>query len=115
MQYSTKDFEIAKNFYKTHEEKCERFARSIHKLRESRKKYDDSRTKKSIVILQEVPDKVVENRHVSNICQATTMSGKKCSFKASCGRFCKKHSYDTNSKSSKFSLGVKPDLKKILL
>jgi hypothetical protein len=76
MQYSTKDFEIAKNFYKTHEEKCERFARSIHKLRESRKKYDDLRTKKSIVILQEVPDKVIENRHVSNICQATTMSGK---------------------------------------
>jgi hypothetical protein len=91
MLYEPKDLEIAKGLYKTQNEMCERFARSIHKLRESRKEYDDKREKNKIKFLDVVPEKHIQNRHVNNICQAITMSGKKCSFRASCGVFCKKH------------------------
>ena len=49
MEYSQKDLDIAKRLYNTKDEKCERFARSIHKLRESRKRYDDQRDKKRII------------------------------------------------------------------
>ena len=29
--------------------------------------------------------------HVASVCQAVNMSGAPCKFKATCGRFCKKH------------------------
>jgi hypothetical protein len=29
--------------------------------------------------------------HVASVCQAVNMSGVPCKFKATCGRFCKKH------------------------
>ena len=44
-----------------------------------------------IIFLDTVPDKHVENRHKDNTCQAITISGKKCSFKSTCGIYCKKH------------------------
>ena len=62
-----------------------------HKLRESRKKYDDKREKSKIIFLENVPDKCLNTKKFSNICQAVTLKGKKCTFKASCGTFCKKH------------------------
>ena len=89
--YEQKDLDIAKGLYKNELEKCERFARSIHKLRESRKQYDDKREKSKIKFLDVVPEKQVQNRHVNKMCQAITTSGKKCNFRASCGVFCKKH------------------------
>ena len=91
MLYEQKDLDIARGLYKNQEEKCERFARSIHKLRESRKKYDDKREKSKIIFLENVPDKCLNTKKFSNICQAVTLKGKKCTFKASCGTFCKKH------------------------
>tara|TARA_B100000401_G_scaffold120642_1_gene78851 strand:+ start:6514 stop:6801 length:288 start_codon:yes stop_codon:yes gene_type:complete len=91
MLYDQKDLEIAKGLYKNHDEKCERFARSIHKLRESRKQYDDKREKSKIIFLENAPEKSLNTKNFSNICQAVTLKGKKCTFKASCGNFCKKH------------------------
>jgi len=91
MLYDKKDFDIARGLYKNQTEKCELFARSIHKLRESRKKYDDKREKSKIIFLDTVPDKHVVSRHKDLTCQAITMSGKKCSFKSTCGVYCKKH------------------------
>jgi hypothetical protein len=114
MEYSQKDLEIAKRLYSTKDEKCERFARSIHKLRESRKRYDDKRDKKRIIFLKEVPEQMIQNRHAFNVCQATTMSGKRCNFKASCGNFCKKHSHGTKNLDISV-LGTKPVLKNIML
>ena len=97
MLYDQKDLEIAKGLYKTQEEKCERFARSIHKLRQSRKEYDDRRENRKIKIIENVPEKNHEKRYVTNMCQAITTSGKRCTFKASCGNFCRKHAMKKHS------------------
>ena len=91
MSYEQKDLDIARGLYKNQSEKCERFARSIHKLRESRKQYDDKREKYKIKFIENVPEQKIENRTKTNICIAITMSGKRCNFKASCGNYCKKH------------------------
>jgi len=40
----------------------------------------------------EAPKQVVEQKYMGGICQSTTLKGKKCTFKATCGKFCKKHS-----------------------
>jgi hypothetical protein len=85
------DLDIARGLYKNQPEKCEQFVRSIHKLRESHKKYNDKREKSKIVFLDIVPDKHIVNRHKNVTCQAITMSGKRCSFKSTCGIYCKKH------------------------
>lgn len=89
--YEKRDLAIAQGLYKNEQEKCERFARSIHKLRESRKQYDDKREKSKIIFLENTPEKCLNTKKFSNICQAVTLKGKKCTFKASCGNFCKKH------------------------
>tara|TARA_X000000368_G_scaffold288538_1_gene229175 strand:+ start:167 stop:472 length:306 start_codon:yes stop_codon:yes gene_type:complete len=95
--YEQKDLDIAKGLYKNQEEKCERFARSIHKLRESRKKYDDKREKSKIKFIEVVPEKINHNNRTKTIiCSAITMSGKRCTFKASCGKYCKKHTQKLN-------------------
>ena len=91
MLYEQRDLDIAKGLYKNQEEKCERFARSIHKLRQSRKEYDDRRENRKIRVLENVPEKTHEKRYVMNMCQAMTSNGKRCTFKASCGNFCRKH------------------------
>ena len=91
MLYEQKDLDIARGLYKNQEEKCERFARSIHKLRESRKKYDDKREKYKIKFIETVPERKIENRTKFNTCAASTLGGKKCNFRASCGKYCKKH------------------------
>ena len=89
--YDQNDLNIARGLYKTQDEKCERFARSIHKLRQARKEYDDKRENRKIKFIDSVPEKNIQNRTKNNTCQAITINGKKCSFKASCGIYCKKH------------------------
>ena len=90
--YEQKDLDVAKSLYGNDIEKSERFARSIHKLRESRKKYDYKREKSKIKFIEVVPENIIHNRTKTVICCAKTMSGKRCTFKASCGKYCKKHS-----------------------
>ena len=53
--YDKKDLDIARGLYKNQKDKCELFARSIHKLRESRKKYDDKREKSKIIFFRYGP------------------------------------------------------------
>jgi len=91
MLYEQKDLDVAKSLYGDDIEKSERFARSIHKLRESRKKYDDKREKYKIKFIETAPERKIENRTKFNTCAASTLGGKKCNFRASCGKYCKKH------------------------
>ena len=56
MLFEQKDLDVAKSLYGDDIEKSERFARSIHKLRESRKKYDDKREKYKIKFIDTVPE-----------------------------------------------------------
>ena len=70
---------------KTHDE----MATIIDKMR--KKKIECQKTR-PIKVLETAPDN--QNIENKNICQAFTLSGKKCSFKAVCGKYCKKHRID---------------------
>jgi len=75
-----------------------------------KKKYQEAEQKKDsrkIIVIDKAPTLVNEQRKQGNICLATTMTGKPCSFKAVCGDFCKKHRVD------KAILGKKADISKI--
>tara|TARA_Y200000002_G_C22648343_1_gene650162 strand:+ start:698 stop:1096 length:399 start_codon:yes stop_codon:yes gene_type:complete len=80
---------------KTHDE----MATIIDKMR--KKKIECQKTR-PIKVLETAPDN--QNIENKNICQAFTLSGKKCSFKAVCGKYCKKHRIDDQV------LGTKPKL-----
>lgn len=56
----------------------------------------DEKDKKAIQIINKPPPKIVETKYSTKICEAMTLSGKKCTFKATCGNYCKKH--DINKK-----------------
>lgn len=60
------------------------------------KQHEAHKKSRSLVVLTEAPKKVVEPKYVGNICQSLTLKGKKCTFKATCGNFCKKHSVVNN-------------------
>uniref|UniRef100_A0A6C0JTZ6 Uncharacterized protein n=1 Tax=viral metagenome TaxID=1070528 RepID=A0A6C0JTZ6_9ZZZZ len=67
----------------------------VQKLREGYKKHEDIKKNRCIQVIDNtkpVPI-MVENSSSSSsgLCQANTKSGKKCTFRASCGKFCKKH------------------------
>jgi hypothetical protein len=83
-----------KNCKKTPEE----MADIINKMR---KRKLECENKRPIQVLSSVPEKPV---HTTKICQAFTLSGKKCSFKAVYGCYCKKHRIDDEV------LGTKPKL-----
>ena len=88
-----------KNCKKTPEE----MARILYKMRN--KKLECQKTK-PIQVIDSVPEKTV---HTTKICQAFTLSGKKCSFKAVCGCYCKKHRINDEA------LGTRPKLNVSLL
>ena len=61
-------------------------------LDKMRKKKLECQKTKPIQVIDFIPkQEVSENR---NICKAFTLSGKKCTFKAVCGDYCKKHRID---------------------
>tara|TARA_B100001113_G_scaffold88293_1_gene70569 strand:- start:1138 stop:1410 length:273 start_codon:yes stop_codon:yes gene_type:complete len=61
-------------------------------LDKMRKKKLECQKTNPIQVIDFIPkQEVSENR---NICKAFTLSGKKCTFKAVCGDYCKKHRID---------------------
>lgn len=52
--------------------------------------------KKAIKVISKPPPQANETKYSTKICEAMTLSGKKCTFKATCGNYCKKH--DINKK-----------------
>jgi len=72
------------------------------------KQVEQKKNERQIILIDKAPTLVNEKRKHSNICLATTMSGKRCSFKAVCGEFCKKHRVDKSG-----ILGNKVDISKI--
>jgi sulfatase maturation enzyme AslB (radical SAM superfamily) len=71
----------------------------------SYKRHEEKKESRQVVVIDKIPEKQVTQRSQHKICQATTMSGKPCSFKAICGDFCKKHRID------KVPIGKKVQLK----
>lgn len=88
----------------TPDERCAHLARSVFKMKNKYKQHEENKKGRSIQVIAEAPKHIVEQKHTINICQATTLKGKKCTFKATCGSFCKKHSV---SKKDMIALGKK--------
>ena len=94
---------ISKSF-KTQNKTPEEMARILDKMR--KKKLECQKTR-PIQVIDSVPKRdVSENR---SVCKAFTLSGKKCSFKAVCGEYCKKHRIDNQV------LGTRPKINVSLL
>jgi len=81
----------------------EHLLRSVEKMRLSYKAHAERKRSHTIVFLDDVPERIIAKRNSGGICQALTMKGKKCSFRAVNGCFCKKHTL----KDSEKVLGVK--------
>lgn len=86
------------------DDKCYNLADATWKLRMSYKRFDQKKQSRTIIVLDKTPVAVKESRAHINICHATTMTGKQCSFKAVCGEFCKKHRIDKGSLGSKIKI-----------
>jgi hypothetical protein len=72
-----------------------------------RKKKLESQKTKPIQVLDSAPKQ--DTSEIRNICKAFTLSGKKCTFKAVCGDYCKKHRIDNQV------LGTRPKINVSLL
>ena len=76
------------------DDKCYRLADATWKCKMSYKRHEEKKESRQVVVIDKLPESVVTQRTQVKTCQATTMSGKPCSFKAVCGDFCKKHRID---------------------
>lgn len=74
------------------DERCAHLARSMLKMKSMYRQHEEKKKARSVMVITEAPKHLVEQKHSSNICQSTTLKGKKCTFKATCGSYCKKHS-----------------------
>jgi len=96
------------------DDKCIHLANATWVMKKKYKEAAQKKDDRKIIFINELETaklvsdvKNVSRSKSNNICQATTMSGKRCSFKAVCGQYCKKH----NVKS--VQLGKKVDMSKI--
>ena len=77
--------------------KDEKLTDAAWNLRQRYGKIASDRKAKSIKVIefmtQKIPSasSIKKNQNMDMICSATTLSGKRCRFKATCGGFCKKH------------------------
>lgn len=76
----------------TPDERCAHLARSVFKMKNKYRQHAEYKKERSMVVITEAPKRLVEHKYTGNICQSTTLKGKRCTFKANCGNFCKKHS-----------------------
>jgi hypothetical protein len=79
----------------TPDERCAHLARSMLKMKSKYSQHEEKKRARSVLVISEAPKHVAEQKHTTNICQSTTLKGKKCTFKAKYGCFCKKHSIST--------------------
>jgi hypothetical protein len=90
------------------DDKCLHLANATWKMKMSYTRFKMKKESKGLIQIEKNPEIVSERRsNIQKSCAATTMAGKPCGFKASCGNFCKKH----NPKPLK--LGAKVIVKKI--
>ena len=76
----------------------DKLSRAILRVNESYKKIKQEREAKSIKVIDfnDIPKRsmaptTTHSGAQATTCQATTLSGRPCKFKATCGKFCKKH------------------------
>lgn len=88
-------------------EKCYHLANATWVMKNKYKQAQNRKDSRKTVMIEKSPEVVNEQRTSKKICQAITMSGKSCSFKAVCGNFCKKHDVKNDA------IGVKVDVSRI--
>ena len=67
-------------------------ANSVWRLKKRIEMDLNAKTKKSIVVLSNPPLKVeAPPVQPTSTCQAVNLNNKRCQFKATCGKFCRKH------------------------
>ena len=89
------------------DDRCYHLADATWKMKMRYSKHQQQRDTQKIVVLEKTPDVVTEQRTSKKICCAVTMSGKPCSFKATCGDYCRKHSVKNAT------IGAKVDVSQI--
>lgn len=90
-------------------DKCYHLADATWKMKMRYKKMEEMKKSNATIMLDTPPKEVVTNQRKNlNICQATTMSGNPCKFKAVCGNYCRKH------KVSSAGMGKKVDVNSLL-
>lgn len=72
-------------------DRCKQLAQATFKMKMKYAELRKEKENRTIQMIERVPEKVAEKRHVVHTCQAVTLTGKPCGFKAVCGNFCKKH------------------------
>jgi len=72
-------------------DKCKKLANATWKMKQKYSQLKKEKTSRVIQVIDKVPDKIIEKRHTVHTCQAVTLTGKPCGFKAVCDGFCKKH------------------------
>ena len=87
------------------DERCYHLADATWKCKMSYKRHEEKKDSRKLIVIDKPPEASITSRTHAKTCQATTMSGKACSFKAVCGDFCKKHRID------KAPLGKKVEIK----
>jgi len=75
----------------TPSDKCRKLADATWKMKMSYRAAEARKNERTIVVLSQPPDEVRIENNKTNQCMAQTMSGKRCSFRAVCGCYCKKH------------------------
>ena len=90
----------------TVDDACEHLARSIFKMKNRYRELEVKKNSRTMIVLDEVPVAIREQKYTDRTCQALTLKGKKCAFKSVNGCYCKKHSM----KKSESVLGVKPNI-----
>jgi hypothetical protein len=107
-QYIQRATQICGPFAKP--ERIDQMTRSLAKMKNKYNECKEIRNNKIIIVLSDVPKHEVPKHSASNfkVCQATTMKGEKCKFKAVCNGFCKKHSLGKNKQV--IVLGEKPKI-----
>ena len=73
------------------DDRVQRLAESLQKMKNSYAQHDKRKAERRVIVLDEVPKKVQETTRTSNMCNALTLKGKSCTFKAVNGCYCKKH------------------------
>ena len=72
-------------------DRCKKLANATWKMKQKYAQLRKDKQSRVIQVIEKAPEKVVEKRHTVRTCQAVTLAGKPCGFKAVCGGFCKKH------------------------
>jgi len=85
------------------DDECEHLARSIWKMKQRYQQLEANKNSRTMIVLDDVPSQVRQQKHVDRTCHAFTLKGKKCTFRTVNGCYCKKHAVDKNT----ISLGKK--------